>query len=96
MVMYAGQVVEIGPAERIFASPRHPYTAALMEAVPVAGRDRLINLDGVPPSLAAQPTGCAFQPRCPRAQARCAAERPVMSGATDDGWRCFFPLEGDR
>lgn len=94
MVMYAGQIVEVGPAARIFAAPRHPYTAALMQAVPVEGRDRLINLEGVPPSLADLPPGCAFAPRCPRVQARCTAERPAMSGRETDGWRCFFPLEG--
>lgn len=94
MVMYAGQVVEAGPAARVFARPRHPYTAALMAAVPVAGRTRLANLEGLPPNLAALPPGCAFQPRCPRATARCAAERPPVSGSPDDGWRCFNPLEG--
>lgn len=97
MVMYAGQVVEIGPAADIFADPRHPYTAALMAAVPVAGRERLINLDGVPPSLSALPPGCAFQPRCPHAQASCATEAPDVQGSSSHEWRCFFPLEaGDE
>ncbi|MFB2595392.1 ABC transporter ATP-binding protein [Paracoccus sp. p4-l81] len=94
MVMYAGQVVEIGPAARIFAAPRHPYTAALMEAVPTLGSTRLVNLEGVPPSLSALPPGCAFQPRCARAQSCCGTERPPVSGTTADGWRCFYPLEG--
>ncbi len=96
MVMYAGQVIEIAPAETLFAAPRHPYTAALMRAVPVAGRARLENLDGVPPSLAALPPGCAFAPRCPRAQPRCSEQVPPFEGDTALGWRCFYPLEDDR
>ena len=89
MVMYAGQVVETAPADRIFAAPRHPYTAALMEAVPVPGRTRLANLPGVPPALDALPKGCAFAPRCPRVQPLCREQAPpVIQGA-----RCHFPLE---
>ncbi|MCL3883334.1 ABC transporter ATP-binding protein [Marivita sp. GX14005] len=93
MVMYAGQVIEIAPADRLFGAPRHPYTAALMRAVPVAGRTRLENLEGVPPSLADLPPGCAFAPRCPRAQPRCSQNVPPFEGDTTLGWRCFFPLE---
>lgn len=89
MVMYAGQVVETAPAERLFAAPRHPYTAALMEAVPVPGRTRLANLPGVPPVLEALPTGCAFAPRCPRVQPLCRDQAPPVT----DGARCHFPLE---
>lgn len=89
MVMYAGQVVETAPAERLFAAPRHPYTAALMEAVPVPGRTRLTNLPGVPPALDALPKGCAFAPRCPRVQPLCREQAPPVT----DGVRCHFPLE---
>ncbi|MFN3524680.1 MAG: ABC transporter ATP-binding protein [Paracoccus sp. (in: a-proteobacteria)] len=90
MVMYAGQVVENAPSDRIFAAPRHPYTAALMQAVPVPGCERLVNLPGVPPALDALPQGCAFSPRCPRVQPLCRAEAPPVI----DGARCHFPLEG--
>lgn len=93
MVMYGGQVVETAPADRIFAQPRHPYTTALMRAVPVAGRGRLENLAGVPPSLADLPRGCAFAPRCTRAQGDCHTMRPPFDGSAERGWRCFFPLE---
>lgn len=92
MVMYAGQVIETAPAEQIFAAPRHPYTAALMEAVPVPGRTRLVNLPGVPPALDALPRGCAFAPRCPRVQPLCREQTPPVI----DGARCHFPLEATR
>lgn len=90
MVMYAGQVVEMAPAAEVFAAPRHPYTAALMAAVPVPGRDRLVNLPGVPPALDRLPQGCAFSPRCPRAEQLCReVAPPVLQGA-----RCHFAAEG--
>jgi oligopeptide transport system ATP-binding protein len=91
-VMYAGRVVEAGPVRRIFDAPAHPYTRALLEAVPRMGdsRDRLTAIDGQPPDLVAMPTGCAFHPRCPEAIARCREEppgvSPVASGHTVRCW----------
>jgi peptide/nickel transport system ATP-binding protein/oligopeptide transport system ATP-binding protein len=75
-VMYAGHVVETGSAEAVLASPRHPYTAALIasapEAVQAAGRGtRLETIGGSPPSIAELPAGCAFAPRCRHAQPGC-------------------------
>ncbi|WP_416759518.1 ABC transporter ATP-binding protein [Roseateles sp. So40a] len=89
-VMYAGQVVETGTLPEVFASPRHPYTAALMAAIPEHNRGarRLQALPGIVPGALDRPAGCLFSPRCPRVQDRCRVERP----AVDAGVRCFFPL----
>ena len=77
-VMYAGQTVETGPAADIIARPSHPYTQALLACHP----DRATDLGGIPgavPSPLRPPPGCRFHPRCPRAQARCAAARQRWS-----------------
>jgi len=79
-VMYLGRVVEEAPSDQIFAAPRHPYTKALVSSVPRAGRglESRIILQGEPPNPAARPPGCAFHPRCPMADARCAATVPRL------------------
>lgn len=72
IVMYAGQIVEQGDTETIIASPRHPYTRALLEALPQAGqRGQLRSIRGSPPSLIDVPGGCRFEPRCQLATADC-------------------------
>jgi oligopeptide/dipeptide ABC transporter ATP-binding protein len=79
-VMYLGRVVEIGATEAVFAHPAHPYTQSLLSAVPMIGGRRVVEsfaLEGEPPSPGAIPSGCRFRPRCPRADARCAAEDPA-------------------
>jgi peptide/nickel transport system ATP-binding protein/oligopeptide transport system ATP-binding protein len=87
-VMYLGRIVERAPRDVFFASPRHPYTLALMAAAPEAdpaaqrAKTRLV-LEGELPSPAAVPAGCAFHTRCPRATALCAAERPALSPRPD-------------
>lgn len=84
-VMYAGRVVEEGPASEVAARPAHPYTAAL-----VARRA----LPGEPPSPAALPPGCAFHPRCPIARPRCAVETPSLDeDGTGRRAACFYPGE---
>jgi oligopeptide transport system ATP-binding protein len=89
VVMYLGQVVERAPRQALFDQPRHPYTRALLSALPVpnprveARRQRII-LAGDVPNPAAPPTGCRFHPRCPWAQPRCAQEAPPLVEATPD------------
>jgi peptide/nickel transport system ATP-binding protein len=84
-VMYLGRVVERGDPEAILGDPLHPYSRALVSAIPVPGprrRERIV-LSGDPPNPANRPTGCAFHPRCPVATARCAAETPALREAAD-------------
>ena len=89
-VMYAGQVLETAPVPALFDAPQHPYTAALLAALPEHNRGarRLDALPGIVPGRLDRPRGCLLAPRCPRAQARCHAERPAL----ERGVRCFFPL----
>ncbi len=81
LVMYLGRIVEAGEAREVCRAPRHPYTQALLSAVPGVDPDqkrtRLI-LPGDPPSPLNPPPGCPFHPRCPLAEARCRVERPVL------------------
>ncbi|SIT02925.1 ABC transporter ATP-binding protein [Paracoccus saliphilus] len=79
-VMYLGRIVEEGAVEDLFASPRHPYTQALISSVPQPGRplDGRIILQGEPPNPASRPDGCAFHPRCVHATALCRGETPVL------------------
>jgi dipeptide transport system ATP-binding protein len=95
VVMYAGEVVEEAPTERLFASPRHPYTAALLDALPerAIGRRRLPTIAGVVPGIEDRPTGCLFNPRCRFAIDRCRVEPPPLHGAAGERARCHFPLD---
>jgi dipeptide transport system ATP-binding protein len=94
-VMYAGQMVEEAPTEALFAAPRHPYTAALLEALPerALGRRRLPTIPGVVPGIADRPTGCLFNPRCRFATERCRAEAPPLAGPPGRRARCHYPLD---
>ncbi|WP_299666410.1 ABC transporter ATP-binding protein [uncultured Ruegeria sp.] len=86
-VMYLGQVVEIGPADRVFEQPRHPYTHALLSAIPEPepGRERdHIALKGEMPSPSSPPAGCRFHTRCPFAQDNCRSVAPVLDTADVD------------
>jgi len=80
-VMYLGRIVELGPAEVVYARPRHPYTQLLLEAVPApdpALKDQTVLIKGEVPSPLSPPSGCPFHPRCPKADDRCKAERPIL------------------
>ena len=81
-VMYLGRLVELGDAQAIFSAPRHPYTRMLLDAVPdleMTGRARTPVAGEVPNPLS-PPQGCAFNPRCPKAEDRCRRERPLLTG----------------
>ena len=99
-VMYLGRVVETGPAEQVFARPRHPYTAALLSAAPqlqagVTGRGERIVLTGDLPSPTDPPSGCGFRTRCWKATDACAATAPALvdePGAPDHAAACHYPL----
>jgi peptide/nickel transport system ATP-binding protein len=93
-VMYAGAVVEQADARQLFARPRHPYTQGLLRSIPLPGRpegERLVPIPGTVPPLHAMPSGCAFAPRCARADAVCS--RPVdLSDLGDSHFvACFHP-----
>jgi oligopeptide/dipeptide ABC transporter ATP-binding protein len=95
LVMYAGRAVEVGEVTRIFRAPRHPYTEALLQSAELGGlvpKTPLLAIPGVPPPIDARPPGCAFHPRCPRAQTICADERPELIGDDSETAACFFPL----
>ncbi|HEX5863572.1 MAG TPA: oligopeptide/dipeptide ABC transporter ATP-binding protein [Casimicrobiaceae bacterium] len=94
-VMYAGQVVETGPVPEIFETPEHPYTQALLAALPEHNRDRarLKAIAGVVPGQYDRPSGCLLHPRCDYAVARCRVERPPLAGPSGRQARCYFPLD---
>ncbi|MFI1769038.1 dipeptide ABC transporter ATP-binding protein [Streptomyces sp. NPDC020800] len=95
-VMYLGRIVEIGDKKDVYGNPAHPYTRALLSAVPTPDpvhermRERII-LRGDPPDPAAPPSGCVFHPRCPKAQDVCRVERPVLRPAGAAQAACHFP-----
>jgi oligopeptide/dipeptide ABC transporter ATP-binding protein len=87
-VMYAGRIVESGPAAEIYHEPRHPYTVALLRSVPRLDRPRQARLDpveGQPPDLTRLDGGCAFRPRCRLADEGCAVARPPLTPVGGEG-----------
>jgi peptide/nickel transport system ATP-binding protein len=91
-VMYAGRIAEIGPVHDVINRPVHPYTEGLMASIPdmTQDRERLNQIDGTMPRLNAIPTGCAFNPRCPRSFERCTRERPGLRSAGTTHAACWL------
>lgn len=88
-VMYLGRVVEIAPSDELYANPRHPYTEALLSAVPIPDpqikRKRIV-LQGDVPNPISPPSGCHFHTRCPLAEARCSTEVPKLHQSREGHW----------
>jgi peptide/nickel transport system ATP-binding protein len=91
-IMYAGRLVEVAPIDQIIASPRHPYTRLLIESLPsLEHKGGLRGIPGLAPLLRDLPPGCAFHPRCPRAEARCSVDKPeVRAIGADATVACHF------
>jgi peptide/nickel transport system ATP-binding protein len=98
VVMYAGQVVESGPALQVTENPAHPYTQLLLSAAPDPGRTTLVSLSGrgTPPSAVAPPSGCRFRTRCPQAMAICAERTPPAFPAGDGHAGACWLLDTER
>lgn len=94
-IMYAGRIVELGTVMRIFSNPGHPYTQALMQAVPRLDRKsrRLFQIDGEPPNPARLPSGCYFHPRCHKVMEVCKTEYPPAVNIGDDGFAACWLLK---
>ncbi|MEZ4703709.1 MAG: ABC transporter ATP-binding protein [Bdellovibrionota bacterium] len=97
MVMYAGQAVETGKVDEVISHPQHPYTQALLHALPGYHSERehrtpLPSLAGLVPDLIHRPQGCLLSPRCPFVQDRCKSEEPSIEIVSGRVCRCFYPL----
>ena len=91
-VMYAGRLAEVGPVHEVINHPAHPYTEGLMAAIPDMTQDReyLNQIDGAMPRLNAIPSGCAFNPRCPKVFERCHVDRPNLMNAGASRAACWL------
>lgn len=100
-VMYLGKLCEVGPPAGLYSQPLHPYTAALVAAIPkgglaTGGERPSVRLSGEPPSPMDPPSGCRFRTRCPSARERCAVEEPALIEEAPGRWvACHFPLKSE-
>lgn len=97
-VMYAGRIVETGTVNNVFENPHHPYTQALMQAIPRLGikKKRLFQIEGEPPNPAKLPTGCYFHPRCFKVMDICRTQYPPTYNIDDDSYAsCWLLKKGD-
>jgi oligopeptide transport system ATP-binding protein len=94
-VMYAGALVEIGPIAEVFKSPQHPYTKALLRAIPAQYKSDgpLQSIAGSVPNLSRLPAGCSFHPRCPLARPVCRVDPPPVLPNTPHASACHFADE---
>jgi peptide/nickel transport system ATP-binding protein len=97
MVMYAGRIMEYGPAADVFAQPQHPYAWGLLDSMPTIDRrlEALVPIEGSPPSLLAPPSGCPFHPRCPYRFEPCPTERPPLQAPVPEAHldACHLPWD---
>jgi oligopeptide/dipeptide ABC transporter ATP-binding protein len=93
-IMYAGRVVETGPAEQVLGAPRHPYTLGLRDSSPRRARrgERLTSIPGLVPPPGRRGQGCAFAERCTRAQEKCRVEPPPLLASNERAAACWYPL----
>jgi peptide/nickel transport system ATP-binding protein len=97
-VMYLGKLVELGTSDQVYSAPRHPYTAGLIQSIPLPDPEQeraktSAGLGGELPSAIDPPSGCRFRTRCPLATDRCAAETPVLEPDADEhAVACHYPL----
>jgi peptide/nickel transport system ATP-binding protein len=96
-VMYAGQVMEIGPTHTVFSEPRHPYSSGLLSSFPSIKGERLPlqGIPGTPPDLAHPPAGCRFHPRCPKVMPQCKTIEPRFHERQGVQVRCHLYADGD-
>ena len=97
-IMYAGKIVETGTVRRVFQAPAHPYTEALMAALPKMDekRQKLFQIVGEPPNLLNLPKGCSFSPRCHKSLPKCFQEPPPMIPIEEDGGTACWLLQKDE
>jgi dipeptide transport system ATP-binding protein len=97
VVMYAGQIVDTGPVAEVFRAPQHPYTAALLDALPERseGQSRLSTIAGVVPGQYDRPSGCLLNPRCDFATDHCRLQPPVLRWVNGRQVRCHTPLDAE-
>lgn len=90
MIMYAGKTVEMGPSDRLFKSPSHPYTQGLIASIPKLGEKKLNYIPGLPPDLRSPPPGCRFAPRCPYVMDVCKESPPTFKIHKDHYVACWL------